>query len=295
MKIIKIIISIASLFTLVNTTFAASVYTTAMHKNVAPGSMVRVGVYLNANKSINAVEGNIDIPDKLKIKSVEYNTSAITLWVEKPYENAFKDIRFSGITPGGVVGVVKLFEFVVEADMSGEYNFVPKDIKLYLNDGLGTELQPSISYELLTVNNQYQKVDDSIQDSLPPKDFSLTLTNDPQINGGKWSVLFYTNDDGSGVEKYQIAEVGRVSKRDGVIYPKDPEWRDVTSPALLVDQKLRSHIFVRAIDQKGNEKVAYLAPTHHNNLPVIISIMLIVLVCYYNRKSLKKFFKKNAK
>jgi hypothetical protein len=266
----------------INFAFANTIFSVPENTQVSKNSIVNIKVYLQADQKLNAIEGVIKIPKNIRVKNINDGDSAITMWVDKPEVNAVGNIKFSGITPGGVMGKINLFNFTVDLKENGEYTFDFNEVKVYLNDGNGTQALLDKKTQKISVADQYKSIVYNFEDVTPPHDFDISVVSDPLINEGKFSAIFNTNDDGVGIQKYEINESRSIRKENNFIYPKNKEWREVTSPALLNDQKLKSHIFVRAIDKNGNEMVAYLAPKNKNNyLPVIISVMLLLLLCYY--------------
>ena len=55
-------------------------------------------------------------------------------------------------------------------------------------------------------------------------------------------------------------------------------WRVVESPAVLNDQSLRSDIYLRAIDKRGNERVAVVKASSVGKWYEKISIWYIILI-----------------
>lgn len=278
-KLLQIVI-INILF--LNITFANTIFIGSNHNKVANGSNLNLSVYIDATQNINAVEGMVKIPKGVVIKSIQDGDSTINIWIEKPFVDSSGNIRFAGITPGGFVGKVKIFDFIINTANTGEYNFASSEIKTYLNNGEGTEAKINTKPQTLAVSPEYVFVDDSVEDKLGPDYFTISIVNEPLINDGKYSVIFATNDKGVGIDRYEMTEVKSIKKEDEIIYPKNPNWKIVESPVLLSDQNLKSHIFVRAIDKNGNETVAYLAPTNKSNYNYLfIIITVLLLLCYY--------------
>ncbi|OGH83817.1 MAG: hypothetical protein A2261_03705 [Candidatus Magasanikbacteria bacterium RIFOXYA2_FULL_44_8] len=97
-----------------------------------------------------------------------------------------------------------------------------------------------------------------------PESFKPEIAQDPNIFGGKWFLAFATQDKGSGIDHYEIREdLGfRIKNLGGIIkkflIPKSyllNSWQEVESPYVLKDQKLKSWVYIKAIDKAGNERI----------------------------------------
>lgn len=98
---------------------------------------------------------------------------------------------------------------------------------------------------------------------------------------GKYAVVFATTDTLSGIDHYEIAElapkrffeIGNNKEIEEV-----ENWLDEKSPYVLEDQRLSSHIFVRAVDVAGNTRVAEIAPSRKFGREDVWSLVLLALV-----------------
>ena len=68
-------------------------------------------------------------------------------------------------------------------------------------------------------------------------------------------MVFATQDKKSGVDHYEVAED---KTNVGVEYNK-LNWHRAGSPYLLSDQSLGNFVYVKAVDNRGNERVAMLS------------------------------------
>ncbi|MCX6796840.1 MAG: hypothetical protein NTW06_05100, partial [Candidatus Falkowbacteria bacterium] len=63
------------------------------------------------------------------------------------------------------------------------------------------------------------------------------------------------------------------------------KWQAAQSPYLLSDQKLRSYIYVKAIDKNNNERVAMLGPANpllwYENFYIFSIIIIISLIIVF--------------
>jgi len=278
---------------------AAELFFEARNQEFTQGEEFLVNVFLNTEgESINAVEGKIVFPDIVELKEIRDGNSIINFWIERPKVEQAGIIGFSGIIPGGyqeTKGFV--FSVVFRAKASGSGTIEIREAKVLLNDGKGTpanlsisNFQFSISKEVLTTQPPVPE----IKDLEPPENFKPEIASDPTIFEGKWFLVFATQDKGSGIDHYEISETKRKTIRE-----TDAKWTEVESPYLLKDQKLRSYIYVKAIDKAGNERVIMLSPRYPLKwyekweiwviIIVAIVIMYLILSIFRKRRHLSRF------
>ena len=100
-------------------------------------------------------------------------------------------------------------------------------------------------------------------------------------------LIFTTQDKGSGIEYYAVQERSRE-----VIDEK--AWQRTVSPYVLADQNLKKYIYVKAVDKKGNERIALIRPTstswytNYSLWSILISIMLVGIWIFFRLR--KKIF-----
>lgn len=219
-------------------------------------------------EEINALEGTLALPKGMRAH-VAVGGSIISLWVEEPQ---LKDgmVRFSGITPGGFEGVHSVFT------IQGE--FTPRDLEgarfedvvALKNDGTGERVPVSLSFSLTPFR----------ADTEPPESFMPSISSDPALFDGKYFLVFTTQDKNSGIRRYEVRE-GRFGF-----------WREAESPYPLTHQRLDRNIYVKAIDDAGNERVAIVPATESHawwesyGLFAIL-IVLVLGALAYKRQWLK--------
>jgi len=279
----------------------------------------KVDLFLNTEgENINALEGKILFPaDFLELKEINDGGSIVSFWLEKPMalnntntrnntnenitrnnaninntrndanENItlnganIQEVVFSGIVPGGFSGEKGLIlSLVFKTKKEGQAFIEISDSKVLLNDGLGTETK--LKTENLSINiNPNISVPEYIapSDKEPPEDFKPEIVSDPNIFDGKYSLIFETKDKGSGVDKYFVYENTRKRTRIDA-----NEWVVAESPYLLKDQKLRSYIYVKAVDKAGNERIVYLNPKYplkwYEKWEIWSIIILVIVIGY---------------
>jgi len=161
----KIIVTVLFFSALIysRTVFAASI-------NVVPGTKIgayNVVVSLDQNESFNAVSGTVILNEHASpAPTIEKDDSIIPLWINEPVVSG-NSINFSGIIPGGFS--VLYDQFSGKSQNRGElfsivfpfipnvyeYIFAVKDVKIYANDGYGTEtdIPPKIFDLRISSNN----------------------------------------------------------------------------------------------------------------------------------------------
>lgn len=239
------------------------------------------------NQEINAVEIRLKFsPDEFLIKDFSDGNSIINFWVEKPkFSNEKGESTFSGIIPGGFQGANgQLLKIILSPQKTGEASFEIAEVKVLLNDGKGTEADVKISnlkFNITEAEVSSEAGHLPIKDTDPPEDFSPQVASDSAIFGGKYFLVFATQDKGSGVDYYAIQESTQTKAQFGA-----KGWIVAESPYLLRDQKLQSYIYVKAVDKSGNERVSAVQPRNpvvwYENLmyAIIISIVLMAVVAY---------------
>jgi len=214
-------------------------------------------------EDINALEGTLVLPDNMRIHEIQTGNSAITVWISPP-KLVGNEITFAGITPGGFTGTQPVFlingDFALQ-DLDG-IRFT--SVSALKNDGTGTSVSVNMSLSLVPFR----------ADSELPEEFTPTIASDPNVFDGKYFLVFATQDKGTGIDRYEVRE-GRWGF-----------FREVESPYLLKYQRLDRDVYVKAIDNAGNERVAVLAARVHKSwwgeagLFAILMVMVLVVVAY---------------
>ena len=237
------------------------------------GDTTLVKVYINTEgKEINALEGALEINGPAKISSINTGGSIFNLWPETPQLNNNQEISFTGGTGGGVYGNnLRIFNFYITPTSEGNITLTPVGLTGYLDDGTGTKLLGNNNSFTIQVVKQTenQNINNSVQqDTTPPNPFTIDLGRDASLFDGKYFISFYATDDGSGINRYEVKE------GNSAFVPSDNTY-------VLKDQTLRSNIYVKAIDNAGNERVEVLNATIHTPLIwKILEIILFVVVVF---------------
>lgn len=266
---------------------AAKLYFEPNSLEIKQDQFVLINFFIDTEQEeINALEGIIKIPEGLlEIQGVSDGSTIISLWAERPIFNEDKnEIRFSGIIPGGYTEQNGfLFSFKGFSRKLGQGDIEIQQARVLLNDGQGTVTQTIVApLEVIVSDKAIPFSIETKKDTEPPEVFIPELANDPIVFGGKWFIAFATQDKSSGIAYYQIyesnckIEISKIEKN---------KWITVISPYILKDQDLRSYIYIKAVDNEGNERIVVTEPRNpikwyelwENWVIILIVIMFLIL------------------
>lgn len=241
--------------------FAAELFITSQSSKIELNGGFEANLFINAeNENVNAIEGKIMYPnDLLEVKKIYDGNSIISFWVEKPSLKSKSYVSYSGIIPGGYSGKNgKVFSIVFQTKKEGLGSIVIRDVKLLMGDGKGTKAEAKTSgFQLLVSdeikNNKMAELPEI--DVTPPEPFKPKIASNSKMFNGKWFLVFNAQDKGSGIDRYLIHESRRIKGRIAA-----NDWAEAENPHILNDQKLKSYIYVKAVDKAGNERLASLFP-----------------------------------
>ncbi|MSR76282.1 MAG: hypothetical protein EXS68_01670 [Candidatus Ryanbacteria bacterium] len=209
----------------------------------------------SSDRAFNALEGVIAFREDFAVlRETRDGDSIINYWIEKPARSQYGEISFSGITPGGYRGARgRLFSIVFEAKKEIPSSaFVLKQVEMFENSGEGIRIPVDsayIEYTILPAVPGEKKTVGEALDVNPPEVFEPMIVQDESF-GGRYVILFATQDKGVGLDRFEIQESW---------------WRPfkvAESPYILKDQTLTSHITIRAIDRNGNIRTVKIPPRH---------------------------------
>jgi len=259
---------------------AAEIFFGAHSLTVDQGNIVEVGVFVKTNESdINALEGKIVFPaDYLVLQAISDSNSIISLWLKQPKadDSPAGEVNFSGIIPGGYSGDRGyLFSLIFKAVKAGEIKITSADEKILLNDGQGTAdiiSRAPLELKISTDFNSQEFI--PLEDNQPPEEFKPEIASDPNLFNGRWFLVFATQDKGTGIDHYEIQE-NRKQKIE------NRSWQTAESPYALKDQKLRSFVYIKAIDKAGNGRIAVIRPKYplkwYENDVIFVILIVIIL------------------
>ncbi|HEY4516748.1 MAG TPA: cohesin domain-containing protein [Candidatus Paceibacterota bacterium] len=218
-------------------------------------------------ESINAFAGAVTFPsDLLTPLEVREGGSIVNFWIEEPRTATSSTVRFSGITPGGFNGKALLFSVIFRAAEPGSATIAVESPRALRNDGVGSPARVTSIGTRVTVSNTPASSGSipPVEDTDPPEPFTPVVASDPAIFGGKYFLVFATQDKKSGIDHYEVCE-GSIR-----------QCGDAESPYLLHYQSLGRKIFVKAVDRAGNERIAALPAFMH--LPWYQSLLLLAII-----------------
>jgi hypothetical protein len=265
---------------------------------VGTGSAFSIDITLDANLPVNAITLVIPLPESVDLVGVSDANSIVNMWVEKPRLNEKHELVLSGLIPGGYGAQGgKIATMFLQAARPGSLSIgIGPGTNAYLHSENGTEEAVTARTIQLTLVEGQTNTISAVEDTIPPEEFVPVYAELPQGDTTVWAVGFATQDKGSGVKEYYVAE----SRKN--IDPNKSEkittlnWRLAESPATLEDQSLKSYIYVKAVDINGNVRIAQLAPAakwYERPIGYILMGVLLIGVIYAiflrKNKSKRKF------
>lgn len=258
----------------------AELYFGAHSQEVGVGKNFEIGVFINTEAEfINAAEGEIVFPSDVELIGIRDGNSITSLWIRPPRLIETGRVAFAGVIPGGYFGSRgQLFSLILRAKREGPITITTSDERILLNDGQGTPT--NVMRAPLSLNVSLKAAAEAFLpplDTDPPEPFTPIITRNPNLFGNRYFLVFATQDKGSGVREYQVQE------RKFFKNPKERKWQTAESPYLLRDQRLRSYVFVKAIDNDGNERLEILVPQTpwYEDYTVLGIIILVALSIYF--------------
>lgn len=246
---------------------------------VHAGSEMDIAVVLDAGgERINAVSGEVVIPEQWEIVSVVWSGSVLTHWVEPPRVNG-RHVAFAGVVPGGFDGEDgRLMTVRARAVSDGSGDAYVDSSLVLLDDGRGTSADVSSPREPMSVSPSASILlsEASAPDTYPPEPFEPVVVRDPALLEGKRALIFLAQDKVSGIDRYEVCEGGR-------------PCAVAQSPYELLDQSGGSSIVIRAIDRAGNVReetidAVTVPPTKTDSLPfdilALLAVPLTALACW---------------
>lgn len=225
--------------------------------------------------SLNALEGELVYPkDLLELKEIRDGDSVINFWVERPSLKEDK-LKFSGIIPGGYVSPKgHIFTLIFRTKAEGKGGIELQNAFAIENNQEVTQIKVKAKEFTFVISptSAEEKSVASIVDNDPPEKFDVSILSAEDIYDGKAFLVFASQDKGSGLNHYEVKE-GLFSA-----------YTKAESPYLLEDQNLDKKIFVKAVDNNGNERVTAAYPEHYKpwykNYASLLIVMLLAVTFY---------------
>jgi hypothetical protein len=255
--------------------FAARIMAVPQAAATAIGQELRVDVVVDTGlENINALSGVISVPKEAKVR-VEDGQSVIGQWLEQPQFNDSKgSVSFSGIVPNGFKGIGVVFSLYIEITNEGAVTLSAKDLSLYKNDGLATQISLAPNESVYSVVKKLDiTLPKPVKDTDPPFNFTPIIARSTDLFDGDYFVMFNALDTNSGIDHYEVLESkNKLSSRD--LEKSDRGWRMVKNPTPLEDQKLSSYIYIKAVDRAGNSQLASMLPAGESSQQASFNIYL---------------------
>jgi hypothetical protein len=285
-----------------DTTLGATLSMEPRDTNVSLGETLELSLVLYAEEDdVNALEGSITFPkEAFHIISINDGGSIIDFWIEDPHE-VNGGVSFSGIIPGGFrgtivsfegdVGLGKIMTIVVRTRKEGSFSFEPEHIRLLANDGMGTQLSPTLKSANIFVKDTGSFFSrKEILDSSPPEAFDIILTQSSSLHDGKWVALFSTKDTGSGIAHYEVFESTK-QQEPNTLDNKNISWKRTQSPYVLEHQTRSHYVYVKAVDNVGNVRIAHALPQAKTISAILFSFFGTIVITVFFILFLRKMTK----
>lgn len=281
-------------------THAASLYIDPNSLTLLKGDTASVAVRVDTDEDecINTVDAVISYSPGVQAIDVSRGRSILTLWVEEPtIDQDASRVTFAGGIPNGYCGRIPgdpnltniVAEIVFRApgfsvgtqDTTQSLVHFEPETQVLLNDGTGDRAPLRLldgTIELVqavgtTTKDEWRTTVNA--DETQPSPFSIELTRQDGVFGGKYFIAFNTTDKQSGIDHYEVLEESRDDLFTFRFARTDAPWATVESPYVLTDQNLKSIIRVKAVDKAGNERTATLIPD--DSLRPVDILMYVVI------------------
>lgn len=250
-----------------------------------------VQVLMAPDEPINAVEGAITFdPTVLDPGDLDFSSSVVSLWIEKPHLEGDDQIVFSGIIPGGVSTelskIANLFtiRFGVLKVAKTQLGF--QNVRAFLNQPNSPEdsaLTQSLTFPVKVTTQSTNPT--LILDFFPPEEFDVYLVKNSEVFSGNSVLVFSAQDKGSGVDHYEINE-----KFLGLF----GQFKRGESPYQLSWRGMWGIINVKAVDKVGRERIETYTPATFKWLLIGLSGLLALLLAWIIYRTFRKinFWKK---
>jgi hypothetical protein len=271
---------------------AARVTFDAGTTRVGTGSVFPVEITIDATLPVNAITLVIPLPSSVELVGASDANSIVSMWVEKPALNSKHEVVMSGLIPGGFTSEDgKLVTLHLQSATPGPLSLaIAPGTTAYLHSETG-EVEAVTAQTLnLTLTEGVENTPIGVDDTLPPEKFVPVYVQVGEGDEAQWAVGFGTQDKGSGVKEYFVAESRKNIREVDTEKLSTLSWRMSNSPAILEDQGLKSYVYVKAVDINGNERIAQLAPGakwYERPIGYILIGVLLIGVLY------AIFFRKN--
>jgi len=251
--------------------FTSTVFGARLYFEPAPSQTegeIAVAVKLDADVPVNVLETAVRIPDGVSFVRAGDGGSIVELWIEQAkYDAAGREVSFAAMIPGGFIGTGgKVLTLYAKrgSHASGEFRFVSEKTALYLNSPAAppeTAELASIAVSEAIEGSQALAArigngGNEAKDTEPPYAFYAAVSQNPHMFEGMHYIAFYAKDELSGILRYEVAE----GSAEETFQYQSLDWTEASSPHILADQTRSGHIYVKAVDHAGNERIIVIPP-----------------------------------
>ena len=261
---------------------ASTLYFAPPSEDIYQGDIFPVEIRLDStDESINVLQADINFPPgTLEVASFRRTNSIVRFWLQEPsFSNMLGLASLVGGLPApgfqeekGLVGVI---HFKAVKSGNAKIGFYPTSRAL-INDGLGNDAPLTLLGAKLVISDfreEYQsKTPVPLLDTISPLAFTPTIGQTESAFDGKYFVTFETQDLESGPSHYEVRE-----------FRNDQwgEWKVAVSPYVLDNQEGTVRVFVKAVDNAGNETIGVSEVTmSKKKLSIYVTILLIALLIF---------------
>ena len=243
---------------------AATVTFDPQSTTVGTTTPFEVGVDMDSVDPMNAFSLVLDIPASMKVVGYSDGNSVVNIWIDQPHMVDTTHLSMSGIVPGGYTGKGgRIVTIYLQAREAGPFMLaLDPSSQAYQNSPTALR-EPLASKPLALVAIQGKdNIADAIPDTTPPEPFTPSLIRLPGLGSEQIAVAFATQDKGSGIARYEVAESWSRVSADDTDGLNGLSWHEAQSPYVLADQDLISYIYVRAVDGDGNQRLETILPQY---------------------------------
>lgn len=272
---------------------AATLYFATEGSSFGIDASFRIGLMVDADDPVNTLLIEVPVPAGLEVVDISDGNSIINLWIERPsFDRSERILSFSGIIPGGFSGRGgQLATITVRAAETGIFRFAyGSGSQLLRHDASHTKESLSTMPLNIPIEAGGVVVQSVRSDMEPPETFTPYIATSTAIFDGQPALYFETQDKGSGMYGYEIAEWPEWTEG----YVGLP-WQTAESPFLLRDHGLSRYIYVKATDKEGNWRVEVLSPSnpHGARWSESAGSVIIILIALALALSWFRCFKKS--
>ena len=163
--------------------------------SVTKGNTFTTDLILESSTPVNAIQAEIKIdPNLLEIIDINYQTSAIDLWINEPvYESKESSVIFAGgITrPNGFTGQEKILTLTLKAKENGEGAIEILNASVLKHDGSGTNANARIVNADYKIRNpEFISSHNTEETESPSTKYGADLNSDGKFNLTDISLFF---------------------------------------------------------------------------------------------------------